>query len=283
MTRKERNLITLASGVRLHHRIQGNPHGPWIVLVNGLLSDTTMWAGILPGLVARFHVLTFDCRGQGRSDAPPADAYPVALMAEDLWEMLERLNIRRPWLVGLSNGANLSLELLATHPGAFAGAVLTSSASCVDFTSRLRVLHWIQCLQVGGPLMQFDAVAPYLWGDRFLASRHGVLRTYHQARLEASNATHAVEEASFMGATLQMKGTLEWDIRDRLGEIVDPVLFLVGAEDLLTPPWKCLETAKGVKGARFEVIPGIGHAFPVEDPKAFASRVTDFIARVSNP
>ncbi|MFZ1612823.1 MAG: alpha/beta hydrolase, partial [Holophaga sp.] len=266
-----------------HYRFQGNPQGAWIVLVNGLLSDTTMWAGTLPGLVSRFHVITFDCRGQGRSDTPVADSYPVAVMADDLWEMLNLLNIQRPWLVGLSNGANLSLELLAGHPGAFAGAVLTSSAPCVDFTSRLRVLHWIHCLQVGGPLMQFDAVAPYLWGDRFLAARHSVLRAYHQARLEASGQTHTVEEAAFLGATRQMMGILDWDIRGRLGAVVDPVLFLAGGEDLLTPPWKCLETAKGVKGSRFEVIPGVGHAFPVEDPKAFATRVTDFIHQVSNP
>jgi len=269
--------LTLASGLQLHYRIQGNPQGPWIVLVNGLLSDTTMWAGVLPGLVSRFHVLTFDCRGQGHSGTPLAEAYSVAQMAQDAWEMLEHLDIRGPWLVGLSNGANISLELLAAHPGVFAGAVLTGSAPCVDFSSRLRVLHWIHCLQVGGPLMQFDAVAPYLWGDRFLSLRHSVLRAYHQARLEASNGNHDTEEAAFRGATLQMKGILDWDIRDRLNAIVDPVLFLAGAEDLMTPPWKCLETAKAVQGSRFEVISQVGHAYPVEDPKGFAARVTDFI------
>jgi hypothetical protein len=35
----------LASGVKLHYRVQGNPEGPWLVLLNGLLSDTTMWDG----------------------------------------------------------------------------------------------------------------------------------------------------------------------------------------------------------------------------------------------
>jgi pimeloyl-ACP methyl ester carboxylesterase len=54
-------------------------------------------------------------------------------------------------------------------------------------------------------------------------------------------------------------------------------LFLAGAEDLLTPPWKCLETARRVPHARFEVVPGVGHAFPVEDPKAFAVRVAEFV------
>ncbi|MCE1229899.1 MAG: alpha/beta hydrolase, partial [Firmicutes bacterium] len=156
--------MTLPSGLKLHYRRQGNVDGPWVVLLNGLLSDTTMWAGCLPGLVSRFHVLTFDCRGQGHSDAPGDEAYTVAQMAEDTWQMLEVLGIRNPWLVGLSNGSNISLELLTAHPDAFAGAVLTSSAPCVDFTGRLRILHWLQCLEVGGPLMQFDAVAPYLWG-----------------------------------------------------------------------------------------------------------------------
>jgi 3-oxoadipate enol-lactonase len=284
VSRAEHRYVTLDCGVRLHYRIQGNPKGPWIVLLNGLLSDTTMWAGTLPGLTPSFHVLTFDGRGQGRSDAPNGGAYPVGLMAEDAWELFGKLSLERPWLVGLSNGANISLELLAAHPGAFSGAVLTSSVPCIDFTTRLRVLHWIQCLQVGGPLMQFDAVAPYLWGDRFLTQRHGVLRAYHQVVTEGRGSRRETSggEDPFQGATRQMEGILDWDIRERLGAIVDPILFLSGAEDLLTPPWKCLETAQRVGHARFEVVPGVGHAFPVEEPKAFSSRVTEFIDHVSN-
>jgi len=285
--RIERHFATLHSGVKLHYRVQGNPEGPWIVLLNGLLSDTTMWAGALPGLTPRFHVLTFDSRGQGRSDAPAGEAYPVGLMAEDAWELFQILGIQRPWLVGLSNGSNMSLELLVAHPGAFSGAVLTSSMPGIDFTTRLRVLHWIQCLQLGGPLMQFDAVAPYLWGDRFLAQRHGVLRAYHQVVTAGRGdpraaASELAVDDPFLGATHQMKGILDWDIRDRLEAIRDSVLFLAGAEDLLTPPWKCLETAKLVPHSRFEIVPGVGHAFPVEEPKAFARRVTEFIDAVSN-
>lgn len=284
MRRAEPHFATLSSGLKLHYRIQGNPQGPWIVLLNGLLSDSTMWAGVLPGLTPRFHVLTFDCRGQGRSDAPDGAAYPVGLMAEDAWELFRILGLERPWLVGLSNGANISLELLVAHPGAFSGAVLTSSMPCIDFTTRLRVLHWIQCLQLGGPLMQFDAVAPYLWGDRFLAQRHGVLRAYHQVVTEGRGNRREASgrEDPFLGATHQMEGILDWDIRERLGALKDPVLFLAGAEDLLTPPWKCLATAQGVPHSRFEVVPGVGHAFPVEEPKAFSSRVTEFIDIVSN-
>jgi len=43
--RLQPTLAVLPSGLKLHYRIQGNPEGPWLVLLNGLLSDTTMWDG----------------------------------------------------------------------------------------------------------------------------------------------------------------------------------------------------------------------------------------------
>jgi 3-oxoadipate enol-lactonase len=164
----------------------------------------------------------------------------------------------------------MSLELLATHPGAFAGAVLTSAMPRFDFAMALKAEHWARCLEVGGPLMQFDAVAPFLWGDTFLEARHGVLRAYHQVVTGADRPQH--------GNLHQIRGTLGWDIRDRLPGIQAPVLLLCGAEDLLTPPWKCLETARRIPHSRFELVPGIGHAYPVEDAKAFVARVRAFIA-----
>ncbi len=258
---------TLTSGVKLHYRIQGDPSKPWLVLLNGLLSDTTMWAGVLPGLSNHFHVLTFDSRGQGRSDAPLEGPYPTSLLAAEARELMRILGIENPWLVGLSNGSAISLELLSEHPDEYAGSILTSSVPRTDFCMGRKAEHWAQCLEVGGALMQFDAAAPFLWGDRFLHARFGVLRAYHQV---------VAGHGPIHGALHQIRGLLNWDISKRLSGISSPMLLLCGAEDLLTPPWKCLETAQLIPGARFELIPGIGHSFPVEDPKSFAKRVLAF-------
>lgn len=266
---------TLESGVRIYHRLQGPHDRPVLVLLNGLLSDTTMWAGCLPRLTERFRVLTLDFRGQGRSDAPTSGPYRVQDNAADVQELLEALGIRRPWLLGLSNGSSVALELLSATPGQFSGAVLTSAKGAVDFSLHLKVRHWIQCLELGGALLQFDAAAPYLWGDRFLQARHGVLRAYHQV-----SATRGAQP-ELHGARLQMEGILDWDIRPRLGLISDPVLLLAGAEDLLTPPWKAQEAADQIPGARFQIVAGIGHALPVEDPKRYAELALAFIDEVT--
>jgi len=268
--RRAGHFAALPGGVTLHYRVQGRPDGPWLVLINGLLSDTTMWAGVLPGLTATFRVLTFDGRGQGLSDAPDEGPYTVPLLARDAWELFEHLQIRRPWLAGLSNGSSVALELLATHPGAFPGAVLTSAMARTDFTMRLRLEHWIHCLDLGGPGLQFDAVAPYLWGDRFLEARYQVLKAYHESK--------KVEDKPFHGFRHQIEGALQMDIRSRLTTIQEPVLCLAGAEDLLTPPWKCLEVARSLPHSRLEMIPGIGHAFPVEDPRGYVDKITTYIS-----
>jgi 3-oxoadipate enol-lactonase len=258
----------LPGGLKVHYRAQGPAEAPWLVLINGLLSDHTMWAGVLPALTQQFRVLTFDGRGQGRSDAPDDGPYTPELLARDTWDLMGLLGIRDPWLGGLSNGSAVSLELLASHPGAFRGAVLTSAPPRTDFTMRLRLEHWIRCLELGGTGLQFDAVAPYLWGDRFLEARYQVLKAYHEAKETTGKPFHGLRH--------QIGGALQWDIRSRLTLIQDPVLCLAGAEDLLTPPWKTLETAQAVPGCRYEVIPGIGHAYPVEDPKGYATTLLTF-------
>ena len=35
--RLQPTFTTLSSGLKLHYRVQGNPEGPWLVLLNGLL------------------------------------------------------------------------------------------------------------------------------------------------------------------------------------------------------------------------------------------------------
>lgn len=275
MIRPAPNFAVLDSGIRLRYRIQGPVGAPWMVLLNGLLSDLTMWAGALPGLAERFRVLTFDSRGQGLSDAPEEGPYTTALLAGEAWELLHQLGLERPWLVGLSNGSAMSLELLAEHPDAFSGAVLTSALPRIDFAMGLKARHWADALEKGGPLMLFEAVAPYLWGDGFLEARYQVLRAYHQVVTGKDKPIH--------GNLHQMLGILDWDIRPRLGRIRAPILLLAGAEDLLTPPWKCRSTAEGIPGSQFEIVPRVGHAFPVEDPKRFVQRVLSFVGGSCRP
>jgi pimeloyl-ACP methyl ester carboxylesterase len=106
--------VTLPNGVRLHYQRVGE--GPDLVMVHGLTGNLAVWhLHMLPVLAERFNVLTYDLRGHGLSDTPPA-GYSADAMAEDLLQLLDALEIERPWIAGHSYGADIALYFALLHP-----------------------------------------------------------------------------------------------------------------------------------------------------------------------
>ncbi len=78
---------------------------------------------MLPQLVKRYRVVTFDARGHGLS-GKPSGGYGFDMVATDALAVARTARMRRPILVGHSWGAMVALELAAKRPKAIAGAVL---------------------------------------------------------------------------------------------------------------------------------------------------------------
>ena len=71
----------------------------------------------IPYLARHCRVLTFDGRGNGRSDRPPEpDAYREEEFAADALAVMDATGTERAVLVSLSRGAERSLLLAASHP-----------------------------------------------------------------------------------------------------------------------------------------------------------------------
>jgi pimeloyl-ACP methyl ester carboxylesterase len=106
--------VTLPNGVRLHYQRIGE--GPDLVMVHGLTGNLAVWhLHMLPVLAEHFNVLTYDLRGHGLSDTPPT-GYSADAMAEDLLQLLDVLEIERPWIAGHSYGADIALYFALLHP-----------------------------------------------------------------------------------------------------------------------------------------------------------------------
>ena len=61
-----------------------------------------------------------------------------------------------------------------------------------------------------------------------------------------------------------------------LGAIEAPTLVIAGSEDMGTPVAMSEAIAKGIPGAKLEVIEGASHLSAVEKPAAFATLVARF-------
>ena len=76
------------------------------------------WKAQIPYLARHFRVVTFDGRGNGRSDRPGgAAAYSEREFAADALTVMDATATERAVLVSLSCGALWSTLLAADHPG----------------------------------------------------------------------------------------------------------------------------------------------------------------------
>jgi pimeloyl-ACP methyl ester carboxylesterase len=106
--------VVLSNGVKIHYQQVGE--GPDVVMVHGITGNLAIWhLNILPALVDRYRVLTYDLRGHGLSSTPPTN-YSLDDMADDLYRLLDALGIEKPVVVGHSYGADVALYLAANHP-----------------------------------------------------------------------------------------------------------------------------------------------------------------------
>lgn len=77
--------------------------------------NLNMWEGILPQFENEYSIIVPDLRGHGKSDKPLA-GYHIDDMANDIYLLLERLNVECCHIVGSSMGAEIGLSLAASHP-----------------------------------------------------------------------------------------------------------------------------------------------------------------------
>ncbi len=134
-----REIAVRGDGVRLSARVFEGPGAgaPGLLLHHGLASSQRIWDLMLPRLVRRFRVATYDARGHGRS-GKPSSGYGFDHVVADALAVARAARLRRPIVVGHSWGAMTALELAAAHPRAVSGAVLVdgglaSAGSVMDW------------------------------------------------------------------------------------------------------------------------------------------------------
>jgi pimeloyl-ACP methyl ester carboxylesterase len=82
------------------------------------------WKGQIPYLARHFRVVTFDGRGNGRSDRPTASAaYDDTEFAADAIAVLDATRTDRAIIAGLSMGAGYALQVAVRYPDRVSGAV----------------------------------------------------------------------------------------------------------------------------------------------------------------
>ena len=117
-------------GVRVFWERYGDGHPTILLLPTWSVIHSRHWKLQIPYLARHFRVVTFDGRGNGRSDRPSAaEAYADTEFVADAVAVLDASGTRGPVVVaGLSMGAGYALSLAAQHPERVLGAVFNGAS-----------------------------------------------------------------------------------------------------------------------------------------------------------
>jgi pimeloyl-ACP methyl ester carboxylesterase len=265
--------VTLSGGVRVRY-LERAGAGPAVLLIHGLPGTAEDWNDVTP-LLAGQRTVAIDRPGFGFSSGG-YHAFSRQLGA--VQELIERLHLGRPLLVGHSYGGAISLAFAEAHPSEVRGLVLVdAAATCARNTAferdQARVVQAIEAPVVtqvaDATFSQLLRKASAEAGDRE-AFNPAPVDAAHLHRILAVNMKRGNLEA-WAGETLHANAAIE--ALDRgLRQLETPAIVIQGDADKLVKPACGRRLAAALPRARLEMVPG-GHMAPYTHPRTVAAAV----------
>lgn len=283
--------VELGGGVTIHVAEAGPADGPAVMLVHGYPQNWWEWREVMGPLAADgYRVLCPDLRGAGWSSAP-SDTYRKVDMAEDLADVLDRLDVGPVVMVGHDWGGPVSFIMMLRHPQKVRGyfGVNTLAPWFNRDLATLRHLwrFWYQiplALPIVGPRIIADpkarfvrAVSSWVGGEFMLADEDFGL---YARRM--SQPGHA-RAGSRWYRTFLRRELLPWFRGEFDGARVDvPVRWLHGTADTVTTPTLLRGYEERIADFEVELVDGVGHWFAEQRPELLLDRLRGFIKHLDS-
>jgi pimeloyl-ACP methyl ester carboxylesterase len=282
----------LVNGVRLFFDVEGAslvPTGPSmrekptvILLHGGPGLDHSIYKPLLSSLSDVAQVIFLDHRGNGRSDAGPAEAWTLAQWGDDVRAFCDVLGIVRPIVYGASFGGTVALAYATRHPTHPAKLILVSTEATAGTYRERRVALFER---FGGP------EAGALARRRFLDGHTDATTLETWARVAFPLYTRTPRHPDVLRRAVRHPEVTEWFTRPggeghafnffpALPQLQCPTLILGGEEDPMTPIECQADIAAALPAhlVRFERFAGCGHAVLPDAPQRAMAIIRDFIA-----
>ena len=253
----------------ISYRLHGAGKGPRLALVHSLALDRSVWDGVVAALGSKAQLLTYDCRGHGRSGHPHSP-YTAELFARDLAELMDHVGWKSAAVAGASMGGCVTL--------AFGGL----------YTKRADALGLIDTTAWYGP------DAPKQFRERAAAAKAkgmaGLIdfqlsrwfsepwRKGHEPRVKQAMDVFLANDFECYAASCALLG--DADLRHYLAAFKMPVAVIVGEEDYATPIAMAKSLHEGIPQSTLRVIHGARHLTPIECPEVIGAELSALLDRI---
>lgn len=252
-----------------------------VLCMHGLTRNSADFAGLANHLCERYRVITVDQRGRGRSEYDSIIAnYTPKTYVQDMFTLLDKLDVTEVILVGTSLGGLMSLLMAAAQPHRIRRMIINDIGPEIDPRGLERIRGYVG---KSGPVQSWDeAVAqcrvineiafPDFSDEQWLDFTQGVYREENGVPVLAYDP--AISQPLEDEASGAVPSDL-WAIFESSAAI--PMLLVRGADsDILSR--ECVEGMRAIRsGLQVVEIPHRGHAPMLTEPASLAA-IDTFLA-----
>ena len=272
-------------GVKVYYEVFGAGEPTVLLLPTWTLMHSRQWKMQVPYLARHCRVLTFDPRGNGRSDRPTEfEAYAESEFAADAIAVMDATQTDRAIIVGFSRGVQRGLLLAANHPERVEAAVFIGPTYPGGGHPRPEraVYSWEDELDSDEGWARYNK---HYW----LRDYRGFLKFFLSTMFPEPHSTKPIEDGvgwglETTGETLVLTdGGLEaGEARELARRVRCPVLVVHGDRDGMSDVSRGIALAEHT-GGQLVVLEGSGHAPHVRDPVKVNLLVRDFLKPAPPP
>jgi 3-oxoadipate enol-lactonase len=252
---------------------QSRPTGPLgVVFIHGVGGSARAWQPQAETFrAAGYAPLALDLPGYG--GRPAIDRIDFEEFSEDVEVQIAAAGLVRPVLVGHSLGGMIAQTMLRRKPDGYQAVVLVGTSPAFgkpdgDFQKKFVA----------------DRLAPLEAGKTMPELAAGMINEIIGPAPDPQGKAIAIASmASAPASTYKacVEAIVTFEERANLGQISVPVLCLAGEFDKNAPPSMMERMAGKIPGAKFVLLPGLGHLPNLEDPAAFDAAVLTFLRDVA--
>ncbi|UQN08490.1 alpha/beta fold hydrolase [Deinococcus sp. QL22] len=270
----------------MHYEVFGSGPTTVFLLPTWSIIHSHFWKAQVHHLARHFRVLTYDGRGNGRSDRPEApEAYRDEEFVADALAVMDATGTERAILIGLSMGALRALYLAADFPERVQAVVFIGSAVNLAPGHPERLLYpFDQKLDTVEGWAKFNA---HYWRQDF----RGFLEFFFSQACSEPYSTKVIEDCVGWGletdaetllATRGGGGGSPEELLELCARVQCPTLILHGDHDAIRPHANGVALARAT-GGQLVTLAGSGHLPQSRDPVKVNLLVREFVEKVCPP
>jgi 3-oxoadipate enol-lactonase len=252
-------------------RTASSENVPRMVLIHSLALDASIWDGVIARLAGGAEILTYDCRGHGRSGRQ-AMPFTTELFARDLMELLDHVGWRSVFVGGCSMGGCVAQAFAGQYPSRAVALALIDTTAWYGDDAPKTWRERAAAAQSKGLAGLVDFQITRWFGDSFRAA--------HPESVDAATRVFLANDLDCYAASCVMLG--EADLRPFLPGLRIPVTIIVGEEDYATPVAAARQLHEAIQGSTLTVLPKARHLTPIECPDQIASHLLTLSQRLTS-